>query len=311
MTFNLPTLFLTCVSNRIFNRAAPSTWRRAKKQLGLSSLEALPSRTRCFLRTAIGLLVLTIAAGCSSPHEETTSHPGQLSAKAGGPLRVGITPDYAPLVFEQGGSFAGAEIDLARSLGAELKRPVLFVSLKRDEQINALNDGRADIIMSGVSVTRARQLRASFSDPYLQNQLRAVFRRSDASKFQTTNDILMTTSRIGVLPGTTADAFVQKNCHDAQRIPLQFRQDAVFWLTDGRRIDLYIDDIFALAQIAAQNEATLTSLKDPLAVEDMAWPVSPYNTELLRQVNQILARWKSDGSLDMTLQRWMPYLGKR
>ena len=267
------------------------------------------------LRSAAGLLlgtgalvVLIMAAGCSSTSEHTRRAAQRPEPKSNA-LRVGVTPDYPPLVFDEtGDTVAGVEIDLARALGKELNRPVEFITLKRGDQINALNDGRAEIIMSGVSVTRARQLRALFSDAYLQNQLRCVFRRTDAYKYQNVDDVLMTTSRVGVQPGTTADTFVQKNCPDAQRIPMQSRRDVVFYLTDGGRIDLYIDDVFALAQMVSQNEAALAYLPDALAVEDMAWPVAPSNPQLRDQVNQILARWKTDGTLDATLQRWMPYL---
>jgi ABC-type amino acid transport substrate-binding protein len=248
-----------------------------------------------------------IEAGCSSPQNGATNSSANARQSAGSTLRVGVAPDYPPLVFEQNGSVVGAEVDLARELGKELKRPVSFVTLKRDDLINALRDGRADIIMSGMSVTRGRQLRAAFSEPYLTNQLRAIFRRGD-DRFQTANDIRGTTSRIGVLPGTTADLFVQNNCPDAQRIPLQSRQDVFFSLTDGGKIDLFIDDIFALTQIVSEHEAALAPLPEPLSFEVIAWAIPPENEALLHDVNQILTRWRSDGTLDQTLQRWMPYM---
>ena len=247
------------------------------------------------------LVVVAFVAGCAS-----TTETGERDS--GNALRVAIAPDYPPLVSEQGKSFVGAEIDMARALGQELNRPVSFVTIKREELITALQDGRADIVMSGMSVTKARQLRAAFTSPYLQNQLRAVFRRADADRYRSVADIQSSTSRIGVLPGTTADVYVQTNCREAQRVPLQYRRYAVFYLTDGGQIDIYVDDIFALAQLVSQNEAALAYLKEPLAVEDIAWAVAPSNQELLQQVNEILARWKSDGSLDRMLQKWMPYL---
>jgi len=208
----------------------------------------------------------------------------------------------------QGDSYAGAEIDLASALGKELQRTVAFVSLKRDDLINALQDGRVDIVMSGMSVTPARRLRAKFCDPYLYNQLRAIFRRADIGLFTSVADIRATTARIGVLTGSTADIWVQNNCPDAQRTALQNRRDAVFWLTDGGKADVYIDDVFALAQIVSENESKLGYLKEPLATEELAWAIAPGDEQLLAQVNQALAHWKSDGTLNTTLDHWMPYL---
>jgi polar amino acid transport system substrate-binding protein len=226
------------------------------------------------------------------------------------PLRVGITPDYPPLVFEQGDGVAGVEIDLAKALGAQLGRPVQCVPMRWEQLIPALQERRIDIIMSGMSVTRPRQLRIAFSDPYLHNQLRAIFSRQNAGRFKTREDVLNTTAKIGVVPGTTGDAFVQENCPKAERVSIGSRRDAAFYLLQDRRIDLFVDDTFALAQILSENEAGLTYLAQPLADDDLAWGIRPDDQALLREVNRVLAQWKSDGTLDRVLLRWIPYLKK-
>jgi polar amino acid transport system substrate-binding protein len=248
-----------------------------------------------FLAGVAGL-VLAGVVGCA-----TTRH---------NPLRVGVTPDYPPLVFEQDGGVVGAEIDLANALGAQLNRPVKCYSMRWDQLIPTLQEGRIDIIMSGMSVTRPRQLRIAFSEPYLHNQLRAIFSRPNADRFKTREDVLNTTAKIGVVPGTTADVFVQENCPKAERVNIGTRRDAAFHLLQDRRIDLFVDDSFALAQILSENEADLTYLAQPLAGDDLAWGIRSDNQELLRQVNVVLDRWKSEGTLDRILLVWMPYLHK-
>ena len=253
--------------------------------------------TARFFKTTILLAVLGGLAAC------TTTTPPR-------PLRVGITPDYPPLAFEQDDGVTGAEVDFAVALGAQLGRPVQFFSFRWEQLIPALQEQRIDIIMSGMSVTPARQLRIAFSDPYLHNQLRAIFNRQNADRFKTRADILNTDAKIGVVPGTTADTFVQKNCTNATRVAIASRKDAPFHLLQDRQIDVFINDSFALAQILSENEADLTYLKEPLADDDLAWGVRSDNQELLRQVNAALARWKSDGTLNKILLRWMPYLPK-
>jgi len=241
-------------------------------------------------------VVLAGATGCTTTRQS--------------PLRVGITPDYPPLVFEQGDGFAGAEIDLAGALGAQLGRPVQCVPMRWEQLIPALQEQRIDIIMSGMSVTRPRQLRIAFSDPYLHNQLRAIFSRQNADRFKTRQDLLNTGARIGVAPGTFADTFVQENCPKAERVSIGTRRDAAFYLLQDRRIDVFVDDSFALAQILSENEASLTYLAQPLAEDDLAWGIRADDQDLLRKVNLALAQWKSDGTLDRVLLRWIPYLKK-
>lgn len=223
-------------------------------------------------------------------------------------LRVAITPEYPPLVFREPDGTNGVEIDLAKALGAELNRPVQFVVLRRDQLIPALVEGRADIIMSGMSITKARQLRIAFSEPYLHNELRAIFRQKDAGRFKTREDIINSTAKLGVITGTTADVFVAKNCPNAERVALTVRRDVPSLLVKVGRMDVFIDDIFSLAQMVSANEAEIAYLDQPLSEEDLAWGVRQNDREFLAAVNRALAKWKGDGTLDKTFDRWIPYL---
>ena len=125
--------------------------------------------------------------------------------------------------------------------------------------------------MSGMSITQMRELRIAFSEPYLTNQLRAIFTRQNADRFKTAENITNAPVKIGVMPGTTADTFVEKNCPKAERAALNTRADAAFYLLRDPGSILPIDDSFALAQVLSENEASLKFLKQPLAENDLAW----------------------------------------
>jgi cystine transport system substrate-binding protein len=157
---------------------------------------------------------------------------------------------------------------------------------------------------------RARQLRIAFSDPYLHSQLRAIFRQKDAAQFKTREDVLKTTAKIGVITGTTGDTFVSKNCPNAQRVTFTIRRDVPALLIGGGRMDLFIDDTFALANMISENESELAYLQQPLSEEDVAWGIRQDNRDLLAAVNSALAKWKTDGTLEKVLDRWVPYLKK-
>jgi ABC-type amino acid transport substrate-binding protein len=245
---------------------------------------------------AVLSVILAFGSGCTAPRQ---------SAPA---LRVGMAPDYPPLAFERDGQADGAEADFARVLGAQLGRPVTFISFKWEQLIPALQNGSIDIIMSGMSITPTRQLSVAFSEPYLTNQLRAIFTRANAARFKAPRDITNASVRIGVMPGTTADTFVQANCLKAARVALNTRPDAAFYLLQNPQIDVYIDDTFALAPILSAHEGSLTFMKPPLVENSLAWAVRPDDSELLRQVNAVLARCNSDGTVDRILTRWIPYL---
>src|SRR5688572_3352430 len=110
--------------------------------------------------------------------------PAQGSAgSATEPLRVGVTANFPPMIYKEGGKLVGVEADFARALGEELGRPVSLVELNWEDQIPALVEGRTDIVMSSMSITRPRQLRVAFTRPYLAMGQGVLVRREDANKY--------------------------------------------------------------------------------------------------------------------------------
>ena len=236
-----------------------------------------------------------LAGGCA-----TVSQPGPA------PLRVGVTPDYPPLVMEQNGKLAGLEVELATLLGAELDRPVEFHRIKWREQFDSLLAGKTDIIMSGLSVTRERQLRVLFTEPHMKNAIMGMVRRDEAGRFTTADDIRQFTGIIGVQPNTTADVFVREQCPHARRFGVADPDFATYELT-RKRIDLFLHDGHAIAWQVSKKEGRVNGVWIPLTEEYMAWAVRRSDTALADEVNGFIQRYKKNGRLKILLDRWFPY----
>ena len=221
------------------------------------------------------------------------------------PLRVGITPQFPPLIFLSGGWAAGVEVDLARLLGQKLERPVQFVPVLWTDQITALLAGKTDIIMSSMTITQRRKIRINFTDPYFKSGLMAMMRSEDSSRFKSREDVANSFTTIGVVRGTTGDIFVRKNFPNSRTIALSKSGDAPSELK-RRSIDIFVFDGLAILWLVSQNEADFVAIKRPLNEEFLAWGVRRDDQVLRQRVNEILADWKRDGTLDRVLKRWLP-----
>jgi polar amino acid transport system substrate-binding protein len=255
---------------------------------------------KILFRIALVVFITALFLGCA-----TTQDTKSVVDSKQNTLHVGITPTYPPLIFKLGDNIAGVEVDLARKLGEELNRPVEFMELRWDELIPALLEGKIDIIMSGMSITEAREVRIIFTDSYLETGLLTAMRSEDAKKYTSLNDIQQNHLAAGVIKDTTGDVFVQKNLPRARRVPYSRADRAAFDLKN-RRIDIFIDDAISVIWLVSENEADLTGLWEPLTEEYIAWGVRRDNQEFLAQVNIILSRWKQNGTLDNVLLKWLP-----
>jgi polar amino acid transport system substrate-binding protein len=161
--------------------------------------------------------------------------------------------------------------------------------------------------MSGMTATQARQMRIRYTDPYFTARLVVAMRAEDANKYNSREDILRTPGNVGVIPGTTADAFVQKNLANARRVAIAEVRHAAQELKN-KRIDLFMSDGPGIVWLVSENEAELAGFWEGFSEEPLAWGVRRDNEELLNSVNSILATWKTDGTVDRVLTRWLPYL---
>ena len=248
------------------------------------------------------LLVALVFSGCAG----TTGSPPSPDVK-GKRLRVGVTPDYPPMIFKLGGNITGAEADLALRLGEALDSPVQFIELRWDDLIPALMDGKIDLIMSGMTITEARKARINFADYYLKSGLATLMRSEDAAVFNSVENILGSASTVGVMVDTTSETFVRENFRNALTI-LPFRNTAdVVYSLKARRIDLFVYDAPSIVWLVSENEGRLTGFWQPLKVEYLGWGVRRGNEELLKQVNFILRNWRQSGTLKQVLGKWLPY----
>lgn len=227
-------------------------------------------------------------------------------ASAAGPLRVGMSADYPPLHFSQEGRYYGIEVDNLRTVGEVLSRPTEVVQLPFEQLVPALLAGDIDVIMSGLSITLERSTQVAFTDPYLQVGQMAIMHTDKLGRFSQPWSIYREGARIGVEPGTTGEAFAQRELAAAE-LHRYADPEAAFAALRSDEIDLYIHDAPTSWQLAnTPGNGDLISLYHPLTEEQLAWAVRPDDRALLEELNRALALMKANGSLQYVLDRWIP-----
>ncbi len=260
------------------------------------------------------LLVFVLPAllwACAGAPPGGSGPSAALPAIGGSELRVGVTPTAAPLAYKQAGKLVGVEIDLARQLADFLGKKPRFVEMPWQEQIPALIEGRTDIIMSGMSITRARQVRIAFTNPYFRTGQMALIRKADELKYRDGYYALLTqslTTRFGVVKETTGQYFVQRNFGRAKAVKVfDNAAGAVTALIRGD-VDVVIYDAPMILMLAAENQGKgVMPLPSLLTEEYLAWGVRKGDHKLLMAANEFLVRIQTDGRLDRILRLWIPF----
>jgi polar amino acid transport system substrate-binding protein len=263
-----------------------------------------PSSSRWLLLICF-LAGLHLLVGCAAPGQhsvKSTEIPPDVNI-----LRVGVSPNAQPLIYRQGNTIVGLEADFARELAKDLGKSLQFVELDWVDLIPALMANKIDIIMSGMTITRLREVRISFAIPYFKSGLMALIRRKDDARFSTGLFSLTTSSAIGAIKDTTSEFFVETNYSSVKKIVYSDTKSAVKALID-EQIDMFIYDAPLILYLASENESRgLTALFTLLTEEYLAWGVRKDNKELLDSANNFLKTINSDGRYKKLIRHWIPF----
>jgi polar amino acid transport system substrate-binding protein len=224
------------------------------------------------------------------------------------PLRVALSPDYMPLAFKQDGKLTGMEIALAEAVSTKLKIKTRFVELPLDQLIPALNSGKIDVIMSGLSITEERSRQVLFADPYMEIGQMGIIRIDDLVEWSQPRTLLSKGKKIGVKRGTTGEQFVESELPKADVIRFE-NIDAGTDALSNRQIDIFIHDaptIWRLTANFATEKPGLMGLYRPLTDEFLAWAVRREDGALASALNRALDAIKADGTLNTVKGKWIP-----
>jgi ABC-type amino acid transport substrate-binding protein len=260
-------------------------------------------------RPTLTALTLALAAvtlsGCAST---TTPAPRGTPMRPAGaaPLVIGVTSDSPPYAARKGDELFGMEVDFARVLGEQLQRPITFVDLQFSDLIPALEADRIDVIMAGLTVTRARELRLAFTEPYLQSGLVAVMRRGEMSRYKTPAVVRDASVVVGVVETTTGEKYAREHMQASQVIVYPAAAAAMQELRENR-VDLVITDAPIAAWFVSKYDADIGVLTQPLNQEPLAWALRRDDPELLSAINAALHNLQRDGTLERILSAWVPF----
>lgn len=255
------------------------------------------------LRLPAPLLLTFVALACLS---SCSSAPRTSHAPRGHALRVGVDPAFPPMAFDREGELVGIEPDLARELGERLGRRVVFERFAGDSLLAALEQGKIDVVMSGLAITPERAGRVRFVAPYMESGQLALIRAADLGQFGRIHTIRRAGARVGYQHGTNGERFVASELTRATSFGFDDVDSGLRSLRAGR-IDYFIHDAPTVWQIAGDpQQRDLHGLYQRLTQEELAWAVRRNDAALAASLDEVVAAWKQDGGIEKTIDRWIP-----
>ncbi len=233
------------------------------------------------------------------PFDRTASATGQV-------LRVGVSATREPFSFiDAQHQISGHDGELAYIIARKLERPIEFVDMRFSALIPALQSGKIDIIITGMSFTEERGQSVDFTEPYFDNlQVLLVKKNQQGASqdlFKELDDIH--DQRVGVYEGTIHDAFVQENYPDAVIYRYASTTDMVLALKTDKVDAVFLDG--SSGNVVLSKHSELGFLTDDVLPMDLGIGFHKKRSDLLQQFNLFLKELKEEGTYQEMVERWI------
>jgi polar amino acid transport system substrate-binding protein len=222
-----------------------------------------------------------------------------------GTFKVGMSGDQPPFtVTSKEGKLIGYEVDLANLLADAMGVQVEFVKKPFGELMGALEKGEVDAVMSGMTMTPKRNLKAAFVGPYIVSGKSILTKSATLAALESAEEIDSASIKVAALKNSTSERFVKKALKNTTYVPVDDYETGVKMVIDGKADALVADfPICALSQMRYP-DAGLATLSEPLTIEPIGIALAPGDSLLVNMVTNYLSALDGIGLLDALEKKW-------
>ncbi|WP_157073484.1 transporter substrate-binding domain-containing protein [Planococcus rifietoensis] len=218
-------------------------------------------------------------------------------------LEMGTSAEFAPFESRNPqGDIVGFDIDLANYIADELGVELKITDMKFDGLIGALQNDRVDLVLAGMSATDARKENVDFSTEY--NHSGEMFVSQKGSGLETLEDLegLTVGVQLGTIQEEGAKSIIEEEAIDFELKALDDSGALIQEILSGRIDAAYMDKQVALGYIEAQG---LDAFDDPTTASPGMAVAFPKGSDLVDDVNAVLAEMEESGKLDELKDKWL------
>ena len=240
------------------------------------------------------------SSAASSEAASTSAAAGELTTVEAGKLTMATNAAFPPYeMTTDAGEFEGIDIDTAKAIAEKLGLELQIDDMDFDAALLSVQQGKADIVMAGVTVTDERKAVMDFSDSYATGIQSIIV--PEGSDIASPDDLAGKT--IGTQRGTTGYIYCSDDFGDENVVAYDDGLTAVQALNNGQVDAVVIDNAPAKEYVAAN--PGLKVLETSYAEEDYAIGMNKDNTALVEAVNAALEELKADGTLQSIVDKYI------
>jgi len=223
-----------------------------------------------------------------------------------GVLRVAMSGDQQPFNFVYGKSKSviGFDVDLAEALAGSMQVKLEVIRMPFGELIDAVVQGRADMVISGMTITPERTRKVSFVGPYMLSGKSLL---ATAKLMSKTKDIAGLNSpdvKLVALKGSTSESLVQQKLPKVSLAVVAKYDEGVQMLLAGK-VNGMVADMPILALTRQQHrDSDLHLVTPPLSTEPLGVAIARGDEQFENLLRNYLLAFEKKGLFVELHKKW-------
>jgi polar amino acid transport system substrate-binding protein len=222
-----------------------------------------------------------------------------------GELVVGTSGQQPPMtVTTKSGEIIGMDIDLAKAMAEGLGVKVKFAKMPFAELLPALEAGKVDMVISGMTITPARNRNVAFVGPYYVSGKGILAIEQRYAELQDANGLNSPEVTVATLENSTSATFAETLMPKAQLKTTASYDEAVDLLLN-KKADVMVADLpFCAFAAFRHQDKGLSAGKSPLTFEPLGIAIGE-DTLLINWVQNFLNNLQGTGQLKKLYEKWL------
>ncbi len=222
-----------------------------------------------------------------------------------GELRVGLSGNQAPLnMTDKNGRIIGLEVDVVRALASSMGLEPRFVVMPFADLLPALERDEVDLVISGMTITPARNARVAFAGPYFISGKSLLTKSEEIARSRGIDALDEPGRRYAALAGSTSEQFVNDHFPSATLVTTPDYDTGVRMVIDDE-VDALVAD-FPICHLSVNRypDAELFALETPFTAEPLGIALPAGDPLLVNLVENYLSTLENTGVLTQIKAKW-------
>jgi polar amino acid transport system substrate-binding protein len=220
-------------------------------------------------------------------------------------LTVGTAASMPPLnMTTKGGEIIGMEMDLARSFANAMDVKLTLSRMHFNELLPALEKGKIDMILSGMTMTPQRNLKVAFVGPYFASGKSILTKKKNVESVDELSKMNQPDKVLVALKGSTSQMFVEKLIPKAKLVLADNYDQAVASVRSDMAVAMVADYPICVVSVHRYPDAGFITLGKPISYEPIGVALPANDPLLVNWVQNSLNFLEKSGELEGLMSRW-------